>query len=248
LIGGNNVYSLRFEEGGLWSDLVPSSRVTHTFHNNANEVVLADQRARLGVSDFCIRMVCHIDGSSNGRKGVLLRFHILLFPAAAAELEDTPESKFPGWPGLLLCDGSIPLGPKPSTAWGCPIIPFIQPATPFAELPAAPSGERLRAAVAAVMRKAGQPDIMANGATTIAKWAVIRANPRALANNQPRTTWPAVSTPADAEGKYIPLLMHDYFALWAKNVTLTCITSSLFCLMLFKVMYCRVCCAYTLLF
>jgi hypothetical protein len=157
--------SLRFDEGGLWCNLVPSSRVTHMFHS-ANDVVLADQRARLGISDFCIRMVCQIDGSSNGRKGVLLRFHILMFPAAAADLDDTPETRFPGFPGILLWDGCIPLGPKLSSTWGCPIVPFIQPVTPFAELPAAPSSERLRAAVAEVMRKAGQPDIMANGATT----------------------------------------------------------------------------------
>jgi hypothetical protein len=208
LLGVVKIGSLRFDEGGLWSNLVPSSRVTHTFHNSANDVVLADQRARLGVSDFCIRMVCQIDGSSNGRKGVLLRFHILLFPAAAGELEDTPETRFPGFPGVLLWDGLVPMGPKPSATWGCPILPFIQPTTPFAELPAAPSSERLRAAVAAVMRKAGQPDIMANGANAVAKWAVIRANPRALAVNPPRTTWPAVTTPTDNEGEYNSFKLH----------------------------------------
>jgi hypothetical protein len=43
---------------------------------------------------------------------------------------------------------------------------------------------------------------MANGANAVAKWAVIRANPRALAVNPPRTTWPAVTTPTDNEGEY----------------------------------------------
>jgi hypothetical protein len=50
--------TFRFEEGGLWSDLVPSSRVLHFFMDENGTIVLADERSRLGIGDFCIRMVC----------------------------------------------------------------------------------------------------------------------------------------------------------------------------------------------
>jgi hypothetical protein len=49
---------------------------------------------------------------------------------------------------------------------------------------------------------------MANGANAVAKWAVIRANPRALAVNPPRTTWPTVTTPTDNEGEYNSFNLH----------------------------------------
>jgi hypothetical protein len=69
--------SLRFEEGGLWSDLVPSTRIVHSFLNGDNAVVLADERAHHGITDFCARMVCEISSTSNGRRGVVISYIII---------------------------------------------------------------------------------------------------------------------------------------------------------------------------
>jgi hypothetical protein len=193
--------SLRFEEGGLWSDLVPSTRIVHSFLNGDNAVVLADERAHHGITDFCARMVCEISSTSNGRRGVVISYIIMLFPAGAAELEDTPESKQPGWPGIGVIEGPFPLGPKPTTAWRCPVLPFIRTATPFSEVPAAPSSNRLRAAIGAVMRKVGVPDVRPTGAAAVARWALIRTNPRKLLTQRPDTSWPAAELPAD-QGEY----------------------------------------------
>ncbi len=52
-----------FEEGGLWSNITPSGSTVHSFHNtNDDEDVLADERSRLGVGDFSVRMVCQLSG------------------------------------------------------------------------------------------------------------------------------------------------------------------------------------------
>ena len=164
-------------------------------------IVLGDERSRVGIGDFCVRMVCEISGASDGRRGVIISYVILLFPASTGELEDTPESRRPGWPGIALTEGNFPLGPKPSVAWGCPCVPFMRPSTAFAENPTAPSSERLRAAIAAIMRRTGQPDVRPNGRSAVARWALIRANPRELVILPPDLTWPVVELPAD-QGEY----------------------------------------------
>jgi hypothetical protein len=164
-------------------------------------IVLGDERSRVGIGDFCVRMVCEISGASDGRRGVIISYVILLFPAGTGELEDTPESRRPGWPGIAITEGNFPLGPKPSAAWGCPCIPFMRPSTAFAENPTAPSSDRLRAAIAAIMRRTGQPDVRPNGRSVVTRWALIRANPRELVILPPDLTWPAVELPAD-QGEY----------------------------------------------
>jgi hypothetical protein len=65
----------------------------------------------------------------------------------------------------------------------------------------APSGKRLRAAVSAVMRKAGQPLVLDNGSSVVKKWREIRANPRLLTVLSPDTTWPYVEMSPEPEGK-----------------------------------------------
>ncbi len=142
-----------FEEGGLWSNITPSSGTVHSFHNtNDGEVVLADERNRLGVGDFSVRMVCQLSSSSDGRKGIVVKFVILLFPASATELSDTPESRFAGWPGIKLYEGTFPVIPKPTVPWQCPIVPFLRLLTvlspdttwPYVEMSPEPEGKITR--------------------------------------------------------------------------------------------------------
>ncbi len=162
--------------------------------------MLADERNEQGVGDFSVRMICQLSSSSDGRRGIV-KFVILLFPAAAEELADAPESKFAGWPGIKLYEGTFPVVPKPTVPWQCPIIPFLRPGVPFSDLTTAPSGSRLRAAVSAIMRKCGQPEALENGRSISRRWAEIRASPRTLLVKQSETTWPFVETTPEPEGE-----------------------------------------------
>jgi hypothetical protein len=190
-----------FSDGGLWSDLSPREKFRHHFFDRENAPIL-DGYAELGIGDFCLRMVCQPSSKSSGRKGVILKYTILLFPASAESLSDFAESKFPGFPGLKVGDGHFPMGPAPTAKWRCPIIPLIRPGTPFEENDNAPSSQHLRFAIAAVMRRSRQPDIARSCTSLATKWERIRGNPRELANNLPATTWPQHPPIPEQLGKY----------------------------------------------
>jgi hypothetical protein len=111
-----------FEEGGLWSSIVPSNAIPHLFHDKHSNVVLAEERTRACIGDFSARIVCQVSSSSEGRKGVIVKYNILLFPASQHMLAEIPESKYVGWPGLACHEGSFPMGPRPTVSWKCPIV------------------------------------------------------------------------------------------------------------------------------
>jgi hypothetical protein len=91
---------LTFKEAGLWSSIVPSNAIPHSFHDMHGNVVLAEERTRAGIGDFSGRMVCQVSSASEGRKGIIIKYTILLFPASQNTLAEIPESKYAGWPGL----------------------------------------------------------------------------------------------------------------------------------------------------
>jgi hypothetical protein len=188
-----------FNTGKLFSDIVPSSSILHTYHAADNTVVLSDDVTEAGITDFSARMVCQLSSTSNGRKGVVIQYTIILFPCSSDELSDNPDSRFSSFPGIKITEGTLPLLPKPSKPWKCPVIPFIRPGVPFLDLPTAPSSKKLRNAVAAIMCSAAQPVTCRNGASVTAKWARLRTHPRELADIQPDVTWPTTTAVEDED-------------------------------------------------
>lgn len=191
----------KFGEGGLWSDLVPSQNIMHSFHGRDNRMINADEQEKRGIGDFSARMICQVSSTSSDRKGIVIKYMIVLFPGSAADLADSAESRFPGFPGLKVGEGSFPLGPKPSQTWQCPVIPFIIPGAPYEEIAMAPTSHRLRAAIAAIMKKAGMPDTLRNGALVLEKWERLRAHPRDLQDVPPPITWPSTTSLPEEQGK-----------------------------------------------
>ena len=97
-------------------------------------------------------MVCQVAKSSSPAKGVIIKYLIYLFPRSRGEILEMGEAPRQGaWPGLKIAEGEFPLGPKPTTAWQCPILPLIVPGTSFATLAVAPTADRLRQGIANVM-------------------------------------------------------------------------------------------------
>jgi len=195
-----------FSHGGLWSDLIPSEKFTHAFYNTtagSSRTAILGRPDNDSIRDFCLRLVCQISGTSSGRKGVIMKYKILLFPVGVEELSNTPEANFAGWPGLTVADGYLLMGPRPTRKWQCPILPVIRPGTPFTENSEAPSSVSLRFAIASVMGKVLQPITATNPSTLAAKWAKIRANPRELVEKAPATCWPTVPPFQEEQGKFI---------------------------------------------
>jgi hypothetical protein len=198
----------RFESGGLFSNIVPSTRIMHTFHRIAdNTVVLDDERAGTNITDFSARMICHLSGTSNGRRGIVMLYSIILFPVSATELTENPDSRFGSYPGIKFCEGAFPVLPRPTAHWGCPIVPFIMPGASFVDLPVCPPGQKLREAISSIMRKAAQPAALRNGELVIARWAHLRTHPTELGNIPADTTWPDAGNTPEPEGKTLNLII-----------------------------------------
>jgi hypothetical protein len=154
-----------FENGGLWSNILSDNNVSHGYYDAAEgrggQALLGEDERRQGThTGFSLRMTAQISSLSSPTRGVILKYVILLFPASAEELDDSPESRHAGWPGLKVAEGTMPLGPAPKKPWQCPILPFLKPITPFAQEDMAPTSEKLRAAVASIMRNAHTADIL----------------------------------------------------------------------------------------
>jgi hypothetical protein len=185
----------QFDSGGLWSNIVPSTQVPHTFHdtledNGAQALNSTDERLKGTEAGFCIRMVVQISKRSNATMGVILQAAIMLFPVKAEDLSNTPESKFPGWPGLKIGEVFLPLNPQPTAKWKCPVLPFIQPAIPFQENDFALSSDKLRVAIASVMRNAQIHDSLSSVEDILEKWTAIRSNFGDMVDRIPDIRWP----------------------------------------------------------
>ena len=67
----------KFEEGGLWSELVPDEEIVHYFHARAVGLnptpILTPDLVRWGISKFCTRMVCQVAKSPSPAKGVIIK-------------------------------------------------------------------------------------------------------------------------------------------------------------------------------
>jgi hypothetical protein len=196
----------KFTEGGLWSDLVGDEElavaVQEQMEGRTASTVAEADRAERGIERFCIRMVCQLSGKSCQAKGLLAKYHILLFPRTKeAVLEEGAHARLGSLPGIKLCEGELPLGPPPSVQWQCPIVPFTLPGTAYEQLAVGPAPDRLRAAIAAVMGKATAPEVCKSVATLAAKWEKLRRQPGEGGLKPPQVRWPNQQTAQEPEGR-----------------------------------------------
>ena len=198
--------SFIFNDGGLASDFLPDEEMVHFFHatqeGGAATPILTADLAGLGIGRFCIRLVCQLSKASTRERGAVVRYAVMLFPAAKAELlQMSPHARSGSWPGIKLGEGELDMLPVPTKEWGCPILPLMRPATSFATLPRAPSATALRHAIAAIMRRGGAPEASRNAASLAAKWEKARKNPASFTEREPTLTWPMHAEEEQAAGK-----------------------------------------------
>lgn len=190
-----SVDMFNFSEGGLSSDLLSQEEVQHGLYE-ANEDsrltnILEADYEKHGIGEFCIRMSCTLAKSSSVKKGAMVKFTILLFPDSKQALLDTYElAQSPAWPGIRVTEGDIPLLPKPSTQWMCPVIPLTLSGTPYADLARMPSAEDLRRAIAAIMGTGGVVETARTGPSLVARWKKAANNQEELALKEGPVTWP----------------------------------------------------------
>jgi hypothetical protein len=198
----------KFGEGGLWSDLVDggdldAAHVSHEDGGQARTIATADLDSA-GIGDFCVRMVCQLSKQASQARGLLAKYTILAFPKSRQEvLQEGAHAKLGSLPGIKLCEGELPLGPAPTQAWQCPVVPLTLPGTAYENLAVAPAAERLRGAIAAVMTKVTAPEICKTAATLAAKWEKLRRSPAEAGLKPPQINWPTQPRGQEAQGKPI---------------------------------------------
>ena len=141
--------SFKFTDGGLTSDLLPDTDVIHFFNsigeNGRVTPILAANLTGWGIGRFVIRLVCHVSESSEAGDIVRIKYNVMIMPVGRPELEQlTTQHNSPSWPGLKLGEGEMPLLPKPTTAWQCPVLPLLKTGMPLSLKPSIPSSSRLR--------------------------------------------------------------------------------------------------------
>ena len=159
---------------GLTSDLLPDSEVVHFFHeakeDGAAAPILSSELGAWGLGRFCIRLVCHTSKNSSEERGMFVKYYVMIYPGGRPQLEQmSPHVISASWPGLKLGEGEMPLMPKPTRPWGCPILPLIKPGLSFEMLGRAPSSAAMRAAITAMMNRSGAPEVSRSVASCFLK-------------------------------------------------------------------------------
>jgi hypothetical protein len=194
----------RFSEGGLYSQYVDEDSVNHTLHSvkegQTPIPILPGDKEEWSVGNFCIRQVCCISKNSTARGGVLLTWTVLIFPRAKEQLLEASDlTSSPSWPGLRLISGEMPLMPRPTTAWGCPVLPILRSNNEDRTIP---NGATLRHAVGAIMEKTSGTDIMRDVQQLDTRWKTIADNPLNFTEKPVSVNWPKQLQPEPETGKY----------------------------------------------
>jgi len=188
-----------FSDGTMTSDIVPQELVTHGIYKvkegkQAEEIPEQDYE-KYGVRGFSLRAVAALSKRSGPRNGIVLKVTLLIFPEEKATLLQKFEgAQQAAWPGMRLLESYMPLLPRATTPWGCPIAPLLLLGTPAEDNSSIPSGEELRRAVAATLTTAIAPNTGRTAQALVAKWDRWQSNPEEITAREPETTWPAATT------------------------------------------------------
>ena len=171
----------------MTSSLVDSSRIEHEF-TKSGAILAPEEVSDAGVGDFCLKL--HLRPT----QAAWTAFSISLFPASETTLNaDHPQCKNPVFPGICILTGELKLQPRASElfverATGCPVLPAISTG---GDSPIAIKVKEIKAAIAALFRKAVLPENKQNHGTLGARWAAIQQHgPSKLSDGTPDLLWP----------------------------------------------------------
>lgn len=156
---------------------------------------------KAGIGEFALRIVAQISRSSSGKKGVMMKYAVLLYPGSISALTANAGEQGPSWPGIKLSSGEFPMGPRPTAKWGCPVLPFIRISNPLNENSTIPPGDRLRRAIGNIMVRAGAHDGRSSGHSLREKWEKLRRQPEENTTKEPSVTWPPPEPEPAISGK-----------------------------------------------
>jgi len=194
-----------FSGGSLCSEYLEQERVTAFNYAKSGQPIMPGDWRTHKLGNFCLRLVAHLDKSANTRAGPSVKFTVLIFPdSGAATLGSDEGAQSVSWPGFRLLEGRAELYPRPPrNLWGAPLLPLIATHLRAADCNTLPSGDKMRFAVAELMRTAALPTVCV---TKAARAKTVRTMQRAPENLDPRAPtiiWPAAPRPPADEGMFL---------------------------------------------
>jgi hypothetical protein len=196
----------QFPGGSMSSDVMAQEALDYAYytHNGdgAPSVILEADYEEYGIGNFCVKAVCGISKNSSVKEGVIIRYVVLLFPNSKEELcEKYAGAREAAWPGLLIAEGECPMMMKATAAWGCPIYPLVLTGENLEDQPRLPSGDELRAAIAAIMASATAPETSRTVKSLHGRWRKLAAGPDELVARKSLVEWPTPQQSQNDIGK-----------------------------------------------
>ena len=184
-----------FSEGDLASDILAQESVSHAFYVSKEgrppAPILEADYHEWGIGSFSLRLTGVISGTSSVKNGIVVKYSILLFPDSRANLLDKYElAQSAAWPGLRIAEGHLPLIPRPTKPWGCPVLPLVLPGIPLELSSEWPPPEALRRAIGSLMNKSVEVETARTSKALLEKWRKIVAQPGELAIKTGAISWP----------------------------------------------------------
>jgi len=191
----------RFSGGQMHSDFLDSDRVDFNFTRSEQPILPADWEAN-HVGNFTLRLIAHLDKTSNKSSSPKVKYTVLATPGTADELlQLSDRAQHVSWPGIKLLEGTTQLFPLATEVqWGCPVLPLICTKDRGENITAYPSGQHLRFAVAEVFRTAALPTACTTRGALHEKGQEIMDAEEEPETRSPAVTWPAAERPPIEQG------------------------------------------------
>ena len=173
--------------GSLTSDLLDSSRIEHAFTRAGNPLP-PEEATDLGAGNFCLKL--HLRPT----QATWVAFSVSLFPSSQADLlEHHPLATNGAFPGICISAGELKLQPRSAEkfvekATGCPVLPALRLG---GTAPISLTIKEVKAALAALFRKALLPENKQNHSTLLPRWSAIQeCGVSKLLDGTPELMWP----------------------------------------------------------
>ncbi len=196
-----------FSDGSLGSDIVAQERIQHCFYltkeGRPPTPILEADYGEWGLKKFAARLTACLSKNTSAKAGVVVKYTIILYPASAEELLERYEmAQSPAWPGLRIMDGHLPLLPRPTDNWGCPIVPLVVPGGNRKAEGQLPDADELKRAIAHVMARTVVAETGRTGNAVLNKWEKMAGSPDELTVKRGDLAWPRPTpTPPSNNGK-----------------------------------------------
>jgi hypothetical protein len=180
----------KFSGGSMHSDFVGQDSLECVVKKQG-AVMSREELEQLG--QFSVRLVAHLDKTSNGRGGPAFKLTVLVFPKPPEEMDNMEGASSASWPGIKIVEAKCSLFPAARQgAWGAPLYPLIVTGDRAANSGRLPAAKTLRFCMAKLIGSAVVPTSCTNRVGLARKWQQMDGQEPSAFEKQPAIQWPDI--------------------------------------------------------